>query len=354
MNICYNRRTMKWSIFVFTLILVLAPAASFAMSPELQTIYDSRPDLQYSFDERGVAKPYTRAGFLIDMEDWARQYGWRAHTELSDYRPNVLPPTHNGVEAPEIDAAAWIVVDKNSGTILGAKRAEQSWPIASITKLMTANIVLDYNVNLNQWKDIRHDDEVGGARLYVENGTRFRLVDLMYATLVGSANNAANALSRTLGVPKDIFVQAMNKRAGELGFHHTYFADPTGIEVANTSNAREVAFMAQTIFETHDQIRKMTQTYRRYFKDEEGESRSVKTTNWMLYYPEYEDVWIMGGKTGFLYESEWNVVELIRPSQYDDERELVVVVLGSHSRPESFENVMTLSNWAWDNFAWIQ
>ncbi len=341
-------------LFVFITILVgiCAAPSVFAMDPDLNEVWQQRPDLQMAFDSNGDAIPSSAAGFLIDMADWARQYGWQSYSELGEYRPDVYPPQHQGAEAPLIDAAAWVVVDKNSGAVIGAYNAGVEWPIASITKLMTADIVSTRAKSLEAWQNVYDSDNVGGAKIWVEHGTHFRLRELMYATLVGSANNAANAIARALGGTKSLFVDAMNERADELGLNQTNFADPSGIEVENVSTAREVARMSREIFSSNETVRSMTQTYRRIIEDTNGKQKSITTTNWMLYRPEYDDVWVMAGKTGFLHESKWNVVEQLRSSRFDRDRELIVVVLGSQTRAESFQNVKKLSDWAWKNYSW--
>lgn len=340
------------NIALFTAVSAALSWPAHAMAPELLDIYNERPDLQLAFEATGRAVPGTAAGFLIDLDDWARQYGWQVYPSLAGYRPKTLPPSHNGREAPATNAAAWVVIDKNSGHVLGAYHADQSWPIASITKLITADIVTRNVSSLDVWHNVYDSDDVGGAKLLVEHGTRFRLRDLLYATLVGSANNTANSVARILGGTKADFVAYMNTRAYQLGLRHTEFTDPSGIEVGNVSTAREVGKMAATIFSENEAVREMAQTYRRLMTGSDGVQRDVMTTNWMLYQPEFDDVWVMAGKTGYLHESGWNVVEVLRPSRFDDRRELVVVVLGSPMRGDSFKNVEALSHWAWENFTW--
>lgn len=344
------KRLVFFSILAF--VLLTGAHAADAMAPELEAVWRQRADLQAAFDATGAATEGTAAGFLIDMADWARQYGWQSYVELQSYAPLVLPPRHDGRGAPDVRAAAWIVVDKNSGAVLGAQHAEALWPMASITKLMTADIVSRQAPDLDAWHNVYDSDDPGGAKLTVAHGSYFRLRDLLYATLVGSANNTANAITRILGGTREEFVAYMNTTARAMGLSRTRFADPSGIDPANVSTARELAYMAERIFSQNEAVRTMAQTYRRVMADAAGNTKSVMTTNWMLYRPEYDDVWVTAGKTGFLHESDWNVVEQLRPSRFDGQRELVVVVLGSPTRAESFQNVERLSRWAWDHFSW--
>lgn len=344
---------MKRLLVLVLGVVLLIPQSTWAMRADLQSVYDRRPDLRAAFDELGESRFETAAGFLMHFEDWAYQYGWKTEPELVAFAPEVDPPERVGVSPePLIDAAAWIVVDKNSNQILAANNAHMDWPIASITKLVTADVITKQTTALDKAWDVRNTDNVGGARLYVEDGTWFTLRELLYATLAASANNAANASARVLGVAKPAFVSYMNDRVRTMGLRRTTLVDPTGIEVENTSTAREIAYMAREVFGENELVRGMTQTVRKAMQGSDGVDRSLMTTNWMLYKPAYDGVWVTAGKTGFLYESEWNVVEQLRPSQYEEEKELIVVVFGSHSRGESFDNVLMLSEWVWENFSW--
>jgi len=343
---------MKRVILILGIVIFALPNVVFAMPNTLQAVYNSRSDLQSAFDENGDSIVGSAAGFLINFEDWALQYGWKVIPALADFAPVVEPPVGGDVLAPVVDAEAWIVVDSSSGVILGAKNAGAEWPIASITKLVTSDVVTKQTDVFDKRWSVLNSDNVGGARLRVDGGTSFTVRELLFATLVGSANNAANSISRVLGISRESFVGYMNDRVRTIGLRHTRLVDPTGIEVGNVSNAREVAKLALEVFKGNEMVRSIAQTVRKPLVGSDGVERELMTTNWMLYKPAYDDVWVMAGKTGFLYESRWNVVEMLRPSRNDGERELIVVVLGSQSRGESFYNVLKLSEWAWGNFAW--
>ncbi|HBU27931.1 TPA: hypothetical protein DEB00_02330 [Candidatus Uhrbacteria bacterium] len=344
---------MKYQAYLLIALLLVFPHGAFAMSDTLRDVYNQRPDLQAVFTPDGETVTPGAAGFLMHVEDWAQQYGWQSVVELASYAPEVTPPQRLNVSAdPVIDAAAWIVVDRSSGMILAANKAETVWPIASITKLITTDVVTKQTLALDKSWDVRDSDNVGGARLFVTDGTWFSVRELLHAALIGSANNAAYAISRVIGVPESTFVALMNDRIHVMGLRRTVFVDPTGIEVANQSTAREVAYLAREVFAQNEAVRRMTQTVRATIEGSDAIPRTITTTNWMLYKPQYDDVWVTAGKTGYLYESEWNVVEQLRPSQYEDEKELIIVVFGSASRGESFDNVHQLALWAWKEFSW--
>ncbi|MFH1404958.1 MAG: serine hydrolase [Patescibacteria group bacterium] len=318
------------------------------------SVYAGRPDLQNAFDARTYqAKPNSAAGFLIDLEDWAEQYGWSEYPEqLGEYRPVDLPPkeiTHSA--PPVVSSTSYIVIDRNSRKILSASNANQSWPIASLTKLATATVISNEHIDQSQWQFIGPQDDVGGAKLYVGSGDSFHVSDLMYAMLVGSANNAAVAISHSTGLDKDLFVGKMNELAGSLNLSRTVFADQSGMDTRNVSTAREVARIAEVAFE-EDAIRRCTSTSVRYITGSSGAKKKMTNTNWMLYSREYDDVYVLSGKTGYLDESGWNFVVSIRPQWQAKQKELLIVTLGSSSRAQSFQDANKLADWIWQSYTW--
>jgi len=344
---------------VLTILLMIAavnPAAVLALDP-LQEIYEKRGDLQVAFEaDTGLAVPGTAAGFLLDLEDWARQYGWAEHEELRAYGPEEGDGVPARVDSKEIEseigAHAYVVMDRSTGKILTVKNENRQWPVASLTKLVTADVVLDHEVSMSAYGDVRNSDNVGGARLWVYDGDQFTVEDLFYASLVGSANNGANALSRTAGLTRAAFLEEMNNRAEALNLIKTEFVDPTGIELGNVSTAREMTRLARDILE-RDEVRRFTTTATKHIYNlTQSTSKKMTNTNWMLYKSAYDDVYVTGGKTGYLIESGWNLVVALRPDGYDKDRELLITIFGADSRADSFIDAEKLADWAWDVHQW--
>lgn len=337
-------------------IFFLLSGSGFAFTP-LEFIYSQRADLQSAFDSQTKqAVPGTAAGFLLDLEDWAMQYGWMEHEELVSYGPEEGDGVPVRVDLSEIESSieslAYVVMDRSTGKILTVKNENKVWPIASLTKLMTAKVVLDHEVAMGSVADVRTIDDVGGAKLYVNDGDTFSVQDLFYAALVASANNAANALSRATDLSRDEFLVEMNNKAAELGLINTMFVDPTGIELGNVSTAREMARIAQSVLE-EDEIRRFTSTSVKYIDVlSQGTQKKMTNTNWMLWKPTYDDLYVTGGKTGYLEESGWNLVVSLRPMSGDADTELLIVVFGAKSRSASFEDANTLADWAWETYEW--
>ncbi len=338
------------------LFALLVPQPVFAISNELLEVYQERPDLQQSF--QGVSYQGligTPAGFLVDLEDWAEQYGWQEDERLVDYAPEVQPISaqYGMLPLPEVTAEHFIIIDDASGAILAEQRSDHLWPIASLTKLVTVYTALNHGLDVGGAGSVLKVDDVGGAKLYVEDGTTFAMRDLLYATLVGSANNAANAVARETGYEADEFVVAMNEISDDLNLRQTVFADPTGIEVTNISTAREVAYFTREILKD-ETIRRMTGTSSIHIEalNDDEYVRDIDSTNWLLYDAAYDDVYVTAGKTGFLYESGWNLMVRMHPMGEDEDRGVFIVLFGADSRRDSFDDAYALSRWAWNEFDW--
>lgn len=344
-----------WGMLIIGMVAVFIPSSSFAITPELYDIYADREDLQSSFDEEAYqAIPGTAAGFLIDLEDWARQYGWQAYSELASYAPAVTPARYaDAGVAPAVSAQTYVVIDDMTGAILAAHNADVSWPIASITKLATTKTALDLGLDGGGVGAVEDVDDVGGAKLWVYGGTTFSIVDLLKATLVASANNAANAVARLTGYESETFIDHMNSFAESLNLGRTQFVDPTGIELGNISTAREVAAFAKAAFE-NENIRRMTGTSGIHIEalNDEDYVRDISSTNWLLYDSAYDDVYVTAGKTGYLPEAGWNLVVRMHPMGESQDKSVLIVILGSENRRTSCDDAAVLARWAWAGFDW--
>lgn len=249
--------------------------------------------------------------------------------------------------------AAALVMDANSGKILYEYQPDKIWPSASLTKLMTALIFM---VRRPAWTDIvamSGEDEVGGGRLKVNPGATLTVQDLLYSAITASANNAAMALARISGLATAQFVAAMNTQAKAMGLRYTKFYEPAGMSPENVSTAREIAKLASFAFGVKS-IRRVATTAEYSFEIKNtGEIKKLTNTNDLLIAKKNEDVYVTGGKTGFLYESMYNLVVRMKPAaDVDDGRLLIVVVLGAPTRDASFASAKALANWAWSAYTW--
>ena len=142
---------------------------------------------------------------------------------------------------------AALILDPQRGQVLFHKNADSVMPIASITKLMTAMVVLDAKLPLNQEIviDSADVDVIKYTRSRLRVGTKFTRGELLRLALMSSENRAAAALGRTYPGGLNAFVTAMNRKAFKLGMGSTYFVDSTGLNSGNVSTARDLAKMVK-------------------------------------------------------------------------------------------------------------
>ena len=143
---------------------------------------------------------------------------------------------------PNVQSSGVLVFDPTSGQILFAKNAEQVAPIASITKLMTAMVVLDAKLAMDEPIQITTDDIdlVKNTRSRLPIGTHFRRDDLMRLALMASDNRAASALGRNYPGGVAALVVAMNEKAKALGLTQTHYVDASGLSPANVSSPADL------------------------------------------------------------------------------------------------------------------
>ena len=147
---------------------------------------------------------------------------------------------------PQLKSASAIVLDADGNLIYG-KDVDTVRPIASITKLMTAMVILDANLDLKEKITITKDDRdlirLTGSRL--EYGATLPRRELILLALMSSENRAATSLGRTYPGGMDNFVAHMNRKAKGLGMSNSRFADPAGLKAENVSTANDLAKMVE-------------------------------------------------------------------------------------------------------------
>jgi D-alanyl-D-alanine endopeptidase (penicillin-binding protein 7) len=147
------------------------------------------------------------------------------------------------LDEPDLRSSSVFILDATHASVLYSRRADVAMPIASITKLMTALVVLQARQSLDEPILITREDFSAGKGAYsrLTLGTTLPRGDLLHLALMSSENRAAHALGRRYpgGVPA--FVQAMNAQAAALGMTHTRFVDPAGLSSENVASPEDLS-----------------------------------------------------------------------------------------------------------------
>ncbi len=263
------------------------------------------------------------------------------------------------VESPDFTMSASstfqaaVVLETTTGQVLYAYEPDAPRVAASLTKLVTALVwtsgkALPWSRSIS----IQGRDEVGGGRLRVTVGSVVRFQDLWLATIASSANNAAMAVARNYGLSLEAFVAKMNGVAKKLGATSSRFADPSGMDIANVTTARDMAKIARAAFTQRDiQRAASTGEYQLTVLRPKKDIRTLKNTNTLLL-DGSNNLYILAGKTGYLEESGYNFTMRVRPvlldGTSDKRKDVVVVILGAPTKEASFLAARELAEWTWN------
>ncbi|QGZ39323.1 D-alanyl-D-alanine endopeptidase (penicillin-binding protein 7) [Pseudoduganella flava] len=194
-----------------------------------------------------------------------------------------------------------LVVDQNNAEVLFEKNANVALPIASITKMMTALVVVEANQDLDEVLTVTEDDvdraKFSSSRLNV--GDQLTRRNMLHIALMSSENRAASALGRNYPGGLPAFVEAMNAKAQALGMTETHYADSTGLSTRNVASARDLAKLAMAAYE-HPMLREFS-TDPKAIVERNGRPVQFGTTNGLVM---PTSGWQIGlQKTGFINEA---------------------------------------------------
>ncbi len=252
----------------------------------------------------------------------------------------------------ENEFASAIVMTAGTHKVLYGFKPEQPRVAASLTKLPNALALVSQKPRWGRIISITKADEVGGGRLRVPNGSTISVQDALYSSITASANNTATALARTHGGTK-AFLKKMNAEAVRVGAKRSAFYDASGMDPRNMTTARDIALIAEAAF-ANPVVRRAAQTGTyRFAIQNTGDAKTIRNTNDLL--ADTHKVWVIGGKTGYLEESQYNLVVHVRAMDAEGKpvygRDLLVAVLGSPTKKGSFFTAERLAQWAWNNHA---
>lgn len=289
------------NVLIFVLALIF-PALIFLSK---ESIYDSASMDSTFQSEKVLARPSFRS--------------------VNFYHPKFF-------EKPVISGRAAIVVDLESGFNLFAVNTHQNWPIASITKLMSALITRE-KIGNNAIIKIEEGAVLtegisGGFRV----GESYSSLDLIKAMLIVSSNDAAEAVANYFG--RENFVEEMNQKAEDLGMQSTKFYDPTGLNLVNQSTIDDLMLLTKYILAKHNELFKISTERQILIEDlMSGRKNLLTNINTLVSVPYWA-----GGKTGFIEESGGNLLSI-----FDYNNKYLIIVLGSEDR---FGDTLKLWEWS--------
>lgn len=204
------------------------------------------------------------------------------------------------VKDPLLRSASVLVTDLSSGKVLYEKNADAVLPIASITKLMTAMVVIDAKQGLNDMLTVTSDDidTIKGSYSRLSIGTKLSRNNMLRLALMASENRAASALSRHYPGGSKAFVTAMNRKARTLGLRETHFEEATGLNSANVSSAHDLARLVAAA-NKYPLIRKFTTTPK-YTVAIQRQQQTFRNTNKLVRNSNWD---ISLSKTGYIKEA---------------------------------------------------
>jgi serine-type D-Ala-D-Ala carboxypeptidase (penicillin-binding protein 5/6) len=258
--------------------------------------------------------------------------------------PTALATPPNAMRAPVVDARSALLADALTGTSMDAKAPDLPVPIASLTKVMTALITLDRTelddvVTVDPRAVFDKGEYGSSSTLGLRRGERITVENLLYAMLLGSANDAAVALAIHIAGSEDAFVRTMNARAHRLGMRHTDFRSANGLDDRGRSTAHDLLLLVRAA-EATDGFDRITATKVRTIPAPTGPARRIQNRNALL--------WLYPGAFGTKTGSTALAGSCLIASAERGGRRLVAIVLGAHG--EAFSDAAALLNYGFEGF----
>ena len=252
-------------------------------------------------------------------------------------------------DGPELHAPSAVLMEKTTGTVLCARDEHTPREPASVTKIMTLLLVmeaidsgaLDYDDAVTA---SAHAASMGGSQIWLREGERMTVRDLLKAVCVVSGNDAAVALGEHLAGSEAAFVERMNARAASLGMADTHFVNATGLPAeGHVTSAYDIALMSRELILRHPDIRQFTTVWTDSLRG--GDSLLVNTNRLIRFYD---------GATGLKTGSTGSAGYCLSATAERNGMELIAVVLQGKSSDERFADARALLDYGFASFALVR
>lgn len=255
---------------------------------------------------------------------------------------------NTGVSAVEFsgDAKSLILIEQNTGDVLYELNADAAYPPASVTKIMTALLVVEQIDNgVISLDDMVTTSEkaasMGGSQIYLEVGEQMSVNDLLKSVMVASANDAATALAEFVSGSEEAFVARMNERAKELGMNNTNFENTNGLDDTaqnHVTSARDIAIMSKELLK-HPIIFNYTTIWMDTVRN--GEFTLTNTNRLIKFF---------NGANGLKTGSTSKAGFCISASAKRDNLQLIAVVMGASTRDVRNKTAGEMLEYGFANF----
>lgn len=284
-----------------------------------------------------LAEDWGGAGFLLE-DDYEE-------VDVSVFSEDFIPTIEDGLQ---VSAPCAILMEKESGTIIYEKNADEAREPASVTKIMTMLLVVEaIEAGVISLEDMvttsAYAASMGGTQIFLEEGEQMSVSDMLKAVVVSSANDAAVALAEKLAGTESVFAMRMNERAAELGMENTNFTNCSGLrdDPTHVTSARDIAIMSRELIR-HDLIKTFSTIWMDTVRNGEF---GLSNTNKLIYY--YEGA--TGLKTGFTSRSMY----CLSATAERNGVEYIAVVLSCATSADRFESAKTLLSYGFANYTTV-
>ncbi len=242
-------------------------------------------------------------------------------------------------KGPYLNLKAALLIDYSNGNVLYSKNCEKKRSVASLSKLVTAMVLLDHNINLDSVVTISKQDARNSSKSRLRRGYQLTIFDLLHASLLSSDNRAARALARATSGSIKAFASEMNKKVKELGLRNTIFYEPSGLDKRNVSTAVEIAKILQYSYE-YPLIQKITQKKNYYVKVRNKKNKKLQMVNTnLIVHSKYK---VLAGKTGYIRAADYCLTTLVKNKKGE---KLTLVILGGPGDKLRFREARRLIDW---------
>ena len=258
-----------------------------------------------------------------------------------------LPFASADNDAPIVDVPSYILIERETGTVLCENNSHEQLAPASVTKIMTLLLIAealdDGRLSLDDTiVASTNASQMGGSQIYLRENEQMSCEDMLKSVIIASANDAAVALAEHLYGSVDSFVEKMNQRATELGMNDTCFKNCTGLPAqGHVTSAYDISLMSRELLK-HDIIRQYTTVWMDSVRD--GEFGLTNTNRLVRFYEG-----TTGLKTGFTTEAMY----CMSASAERDGMELICVIMKAPTSDDRFEAAKSLLNYGFSNYALI-